>query len=368
MSLLVLDHVSHAYGDHPVVADLTLSLGEGEIGCLLGASGCGKTTVLRLIAGFETPGDGRILLRDEVVAAPGRNVPPEKRRIGMVFQDYALFPHLSVAGNIGFGLDKKSAAAGRPDRPSSAVGRVEELLALVGLSGQGGKFPHELSGGQQQRVALARALAPRPHLLLLDEPFSNLDVELRERLSLEVRDILKATGTAAILVTHDQHEAFAVADKVGVMHAGRIEQWDSPYDLYHRPATRRVADFVGQGAFLAGTVSASGQLDTELGHLHGTLATECDGGSCALLATGTRVDVLLRPDDVIHDDSALQQAEIVAKAFRGAEFLYTLQLASGATVLSLVPSHHNHAIGERIGIRLDVDHVVAFGHDPVAAA
>ena len=368
MNLLVLDHVSHAYGDHPVVADLTLSLGEGEIGCLLGASGCGKTTVLRLIAGFETPGDGRILLRDEVVAAPGRNVPPEKRRIGMVFQDYALFPHLSVAGNIGFGLDKKSAAAGRPDRPSSAVGRVEELLALVGLSGQGGKFPHELSGGQQQRVALARALAPRPHLLLLDEPFSNLDVELRERLSLEVRDILKATGTAAILVTHDQHEAFAVADKVGVMHAGRIEQWDSPYDLYHRPATRRVADFVGQGAFLAGTVSASGQLDTELGHLHGTLATECDGGSCALLATGTRVDVLLRPDDVIHDDSALQQAEIVAKAFRGAEFLYTLQLASGATVLSLVPSHHNHAIGERIGIRLDVDHVVAFGHDPVAAA
>jgi iron(III) transport system ATP-binding protein len=368
MSLLVLDHVSHAYGKHPVVADLSLSLREGEIGCLLGASGCGKTTVLRLIAGFEAPGGGRILLRDELVAARNRNVPAEKRRIGMVFQDYALFPHLTVAGNIGFGLDKKSAPAGRRDGTESASGRVEELLDLVGLAGLGGKFPHELSGGQQQRVALARALAPRPHLLLLDEPFSNLDIELRERLSLEVRDILKRTGTAAILVTHDQHEAFVVADVVGVMHAGRIEQWDAPYDLYHRPATRRVADFIGQGVFLHGRVSASGQLETELGHLHGTLATECDGGSCALLDTGMRVDVLLRPDDIVHDDTSPQQAEVVAKAFRGAEFLYTLRLASGATVLSLVPSHHNHAIGERIGIRLDVDHVVAFGHDSVAAA
>ena len=359
MSLLALDRVSHAYGDHAVVADLSLALREGEIGCLLGASGCGKTTVLRLIAGFEAPHDGRILLRDAVVAAPDRHVPPERRRIGMVFQDYALFPHLSVAGNIGFGLDRKSALA---------VRRVDELLDLVGLGGQDGKFPHELSGGQQQRVALARALAPHPHLLLLDEPFSNLDVELRERLSLEVRDILKATGTAAILVTHDQHEAFAVADRVGVMHAGRIEQWDTPYNLYHRPATRRVAGFVGQGVFLSGTVAASGRLDTELGDLHGTLATECDGGSCALLPAGTRVDVLLRPDDVVHDDGARQQAEIVAKAFRGAEFLYTLKLASGATVLSLVPSHHDHAVGERIGIRLDADHVIAFGHDSVAAA
>jgi iron(III) transport system ATP-binding protein len=359
MSLLVLDHVCHAYGKQVVVDALSLTLQEGEIGCLLGASGCGKTTVLRLVAGFETPAEGRILLRDQVVAARGRNLPPEKRRIGMVFQDYALFPHLTVAGNIGFGLDKKSAATGR---------RVDELLDLVGLEGLGNKYPHELSGGQQQRVALARALAPHPHLLLLDEPFSNLDVELRERLSLDVRDILKRTGTAAILVTHDQHEAFAVADVVGVMHAGRIEQWATPYDLYHRPATRRVADFIGQGVFVPGRVAPSGRIDTELGDLHGTLATECDGGSCALLATGTRVDVLLRPDDVVHDDNARQQAMIVAKAFRGAEFLYTLKLASGANVLSLVPSHHNHAIGERIGIRLDAGHVVAFRHDSLAAA
>jgi len=350
MPLLALDKVSHAYGAHAVVRELSLSLREGEIACLLGASGCGKTTVLRLIAGFEAPGAGRILLRDEVVADAKRHVPPEKRRIGMVFQDYALFPHLTVAGNIGFGLRKKSAPAGR---------RVAELLDLVGLAGLDDKYPHELSGGQQQRVALARALAPHPHLLLLDEPFSNLDVELRERLSLEVRDILKRTGTAAILVTHDQHEAFAVADVVGVMHAGRIEQWDTPYNLYHRPATRHVADFVGMGIFLPGRVINRETVHIELGALKSILPLECTE-SCMTCGKGCSLDILLRPDDIVHDDNAPVQAEVAAKAFRGADFLYTLKLASGTQVLSLVPSHHNHAIGEKIGIRLDVDHVVAF--------
>lgn len=349
MSLLVLDHVSHAYGHHAVVRDLSFELHPGEIGCLLGASGCGKTTVLRLIAGFETPTQGAIRLRDAVVGAPRHCVPPERRNIGMVFQDYALFPHLTVAGNIGFGLRAKSALAGR---------QVDELLAIVGLAGQGHKYPHELSGGQQQRVALARALAPRPHLLLLDEPFSNLDVDLRERLSLEVRAILKETGTAAILVTHDQHEAFAVADAVGIMHAGRIEQWDTPYNLYHRPATRHVADFVGQGVFLPGRVLGAATVAIELGTLGCRLPQDVAGDET--------VDILLRPDDIMHDDGAPTQAEVVAKAFRGAEFLYTLQLPSGARVLSLVPSHHNHAIGEMIGIRLDVDHVVAFRHDSLA--
>jgi iron(III) transport system ATP-binding protein len=349
MSLLVLDHVSHAYGHHAVVEDLSFQLHPGEIGCLLGASGCGKTTVLRLIAGFETPTQGTISLRDAVVGAPRHCLPAERRNIGMVFQDYALFPHLSVAGNISFGIREKSALAGR---------QVDELLAIVGLSGQGSKYPHELSGGQQQRVALARALAPRPHLMLLDEPFSNLDVELRERLSLEVRDILKETGTAAILVTHDQHEAFAVADVVGIMHAGRIEQWDTPYNLYHRPATRHVADFVGQGVFLPGRVLGAATVAIELGTLGCRLPRDAAGDDT--------VDILLRPDDIVHDDAAPTQAEIVAKAFRGAEFLYTLQLSSGARVLSLVPSHHNHAVGEMIGIRLDADHVVAFRHDSLA--
>jgi iron(III) transport system ATP-binding protein len=233
------------------------------------------------------------------------------------------------------------------------------MLDLIGLPKRGEHYPHELSGGQQQRVALARALAPQPHLLLLDEPFSNLDVELRERLSIEVHDILKRAGMAAILVTHDQNEAFAVADVVGIMREGRIEQWDTPYNLYHRPATRHVADFIGQGVFLPGEVISRQVVRMELGQLDSEVPVDC-GSSCAECPRDCRLDVLLRPDDVIHDDASEVKAEVVAKAFRGAEFLYTLRLASGAQVLSLVPSHHNHSIGEKIGIRLDVDHVVTF--------
>jgi iron(III) transport system ATP-binding protein len=351
MPLLELKNISHAYGKHVVVSDLSCSLEQGTIGCLLGPSGCGKTTVLRAIAGFEPIDSGEIRLNGTVVSSPGRHVPPEQRRIGMVFQDYALFPHLSVTDNIGFGLRQ----AGDAERRA----RVEELLVTVGLSGAGGKYPHELSGGQQQRVALARALAPKPQLLLLDEPFSNLDVDLRERLSLEVRDILKQSGITAVLVTHDQHEAFAVADEIGIMHEGRIQQWDTPYNLYHKPGNRFVADFVGQGVFLQGEVINSHEVQIELGTLSGSIPTDCIAG-CRLCGKDCRVSVLLRPDDVVHDDAAATQAEVVAKAFRGAEFLYTLKLPSGMRVLSLVPSHHNHAIGEKIGIRLDVDHVVVF--------
>ena len=355
MTLLEIADISHAYGKQPVISNVSFRLAQGEIACLLGASGCGKTTMLRLIAGFEAPASGTMALRGDLIAGPGRFVPPEARRIGMVFQDYALFPHLDIAANIAFGLRQESTTAKRQ--------RVDEMLALVGLAGHGNRYPHELSGGQQQRVALARALAPAPHLLLLDEPFSNLDVELRERLSLEVRNILKQAGTAAVLVTHDQHEAFAVADVVGVMAQGHIEQWDTPYNLYHRPATRYVADFVGQGVLVPGEVVTRRAVKVELGILDSDLPMEC-GQSCADCGRGCHLDVLLRPDDVVHDDSSEVLAEVVAKSFRGAEFLYTLRLPSGQHVLSLVPSHHNHAIGERIGIRLDVDHVVGFRHDP----
>jgi iron(III) transport system ATP-binding protein len=351
MNLLDVEGLHHGYNGHEVVRGLDFALARGAIGCLLGPSGCGKTTVLRCIAGFETLRAGSIRLNGVLVSGPGVMLPPEKRRIGMVFQDYALFPHLTVEQNIAFGLG----ALAQGER----VSRVREMAQLARLDEALGQYPHELSGGQQQRVALARSLAPRPELLLLDEPFSNLDVELRERLSLEVREIIKASGATAVLVTHDQHEAFAMADEIGVMHEGRIQQWDSAYNLYHRPANRFVADFVGQGVFLPAKVLNSHQVEIELGVLEGNVPGACQMG-CDACGKGCLTDVLLRPDDVMHDDNAETQAEVVHKAFRGAEILYTLRLASGRKVLALVPSHHNHALGERIGIRLDVDHVVAF--------
>ena len=343
-ALLQVRDVRHAYDDRVVLDHLSFELAAGAIGCLLGPSGCGKTTVLRCIAGFERIGHGEIVLHGETMSRPGRTVPTERRRIGMVFQDYALFPHLTIARNIAFGLRRVS--------ETERERRVAELLDIVGLHQVAGRYPHELSGGQQQRVALARALAPRPELMLLDEPFSNLDVEMRERLSLEVRDILKQEKTTAILVTHDQHEAFNIADEIGIMSHGRIEQWGTPYRLYHEPATRFVADFIGQGVFLPGTVLDERTIGLELGALESGLPQQ--------LPPGTAVDVLLRPDDILHDDSSPLQARVLHKAFRGAEFLYTLQLPGGGHVLSLVPSHHNHAIGEQIGIRLEIDHLVAF--------
>ncbi len=352
MAELVLDSVSQAYARRQIIADLSFTLAEGAIGCLLGPSGCGKTTALRCIAGFEPIQSGSIRIGGETVSRPGWMLPAEKRRIGMVFQDYALFPHLTVAGNVGFGLRDVS----RTVREA----RVTELLALVGLAGQAQHYPHQLSGGQQQRVALARALAPRPRLILMDEPFSNLDVELRERLSLEVRDILRREATTALIVTHDQHEAFSLADWVGVMHEGRIQQWDTPYNLYHEPANRFVADFVGQGALLPGEVINDHQVEIELGVLDGHIPVDCGTGGCEACVRHCIVDVLLRPDDIIHDDDSLLLAEVENKAFRGADFLYTLRLPSGQRALSLVPSHHDHAIGEKIGIRLAADHVVAF--------
>jgi len=311
MSQLELNGVVQRYGSHTVVDGVDFRLASGQIACLLGPSGCGKTTLLRCIAGFEEIAAGEIRLHGEVVSAAGHRVAPEKRRIGMVFQDYALFPHLTVEQNVAFGLGRKL--------PEEAHLRVRQLLATVGLHGQGDKFPHELSGGQQQRVALARALAPRPELILLDEPFSNL----------------------------------------GIMYEGRIQQWDVPYNLYHRPANRFVADFIGQGVLLPGIVAGGTNVEMELGKLVSDVPVECSE-TCTDCHDGCDVDVLLRPDDVVHDDRSPLQAEVLHKAFRGADILYTLRLESGAEVLSLVPSHHNHALGEKIGIRLDADHVIAF--------
>ncbi|MEW8431047.1 MAG: ABC transporter ATP-binding protein, partial [gamma proteobacterium symbiont of Ctena orbiculata] len=306
--------------------------------------GCGKTSLLRAIAGFEPLTSSEILLHGKSVSRPGHTLAPEKRRVGMVFQDFALYPHLTVSDNVAFGLRGMS---GRQQRQ-----RVEELLGLVGLRGLEEKYPHQLSGGQQQRIALIRAMAPRPEILLLDEPFSGLDVELREQLAGEVRAILKREGVTAMLVTHDQLEAFALADIVGVLGSGRLRQWDSGFNIYHKPADRFVADFIGQGRMIPGRVLADGRIESSLGILSADFKQQHQAGDA--------VELLLRPDDLVHDDESDFKLEITDKVFQGAEYLYTLSLDDGTELLCLVQSHHDHGIGERIGIRLAVDHVVAF--------
>ncbi len=342
--------VTYAGRSHAAVKNVSFGLRTGDIGVLIGPSGCGKTTLLRAVAGLENPSGGSIALAKHIVSDAHTQVPAEQRRIGMVFQDYALFPHLDVGRNVAFGIAHLA--------PAQRAERVAEVLEWVGLQGSAKRYPHELSGGQQQRVALARALAPKPQLLLLDEPFSNLDVDLRERLAHEVRGILKAAGATALFVTHDQLEAFAIGDMIGVMHEGELQQWDDAYTLYHRPATRFVANFIGHGVFApARILERHGQMvvQTPLGDLGGVaecpLPSAFPNGEC---------DILLRADDIVHDDAAPVKAEITRKAFRGSEFLYTLRLASGLTVMAHVPSHHDHSLGEWIGIRPQVDHVVTF--------
>lgn len=342
--------VRYAGQDMPAVQGVSLTLQAGQIGVLIGPSGCGKTSLLRAIAGLEPVTAGHVQLSDRVVSQPGVTAAPENRRMGMVFQDYALFPHLTVAGNIAFGLHGQSAA-------HKSV-RIQEVLNLVGLETVQDRYPHELSGGQQQRVALARALAPKPELLLLDEPFSNLDVDLRERLALEIRGILKAANATALFVTHDQMEAFAIGDVIGVMQDGHLAQWDDAYHLYHRPESRFVAEFIGHGVFVPGQRSlVNGRVEVQT--ILGLLTDEINPADIPT-PFESACDVLLRADDIVHDDAASVKAQIVRKAFRGSEFLYTLRLASGDMVLAHVPSHHDHTLGEWIGIRVEVDHVVTF--------
>jgi iron(III) transport system ATP-binding protein len=347
-TVIELKNISKSFDEKRVIQNLSFALKKGSIGCLLGPSGCGKTTVLRTIAGFESLDTGEILINNRIVSTTTGGMPPEKRRIGMIFQDYALFPHLTVQGNIEFGLN-------RLHETEKSV-RVAQLLELIGLTDVADSFLHELSGGQQQRVALARALATRPELLLMDEPFSNLDVTLRERLSMEVRDILKNYGISAIMVTHNQYEAFAMADAIGVMNNGKLEQWDSAYNLYHRPASRFVADFVGEGVLLPGKVTGDMEVDTGLGTLKGHFTYPCRNGCPA--------HVLIRPEDIVHDHNSLFKARILKKNFRGANILYTLLLPSNEKVLALVPSHHNHKEGQEIGIIPQVDEIILFEHQP----
>ncbi|MFT5675399.1 MAG: iron(III) transport system ATP-binding protein [Gammaproteobacteria bacterium] len=341
---LLVDKVSIAYGQHIIVQDVSLAVAVGEIGCLLGPSGCGKSTLLRAIAGFVPLKSGCISLAGKILAKDGLCLPAESRNVGMVFQDVALFPHINIAENVAFGLHHWP----KPQQ----VKRVEELLDLVGLNGYQERYPHALSGGQQQRVALARAIAPKPSLLLLDEPFSGLDAMLREELVPEVSAILRHEKIPGLLVTHDQTEAFTMADHVAVMNQGRIEQWDTAYNIYHKPDGRFVADFIGEGDFLACNVSSKTCVESIIGHL---CSDRIHG-----FAVGDKAEVFIRPDDVLHLDGSPITGRIINKRFRGTHFLYRVLVAENQTLYCFADSHHNHEIGEEIGIKLSLDHLMLF--------
>lgn len=347
--VLELRHVTCAYeAGRPAISDISLTAQEGDILCLLGPSGCGKTTTLRAIAGFESISVGEVYLQGRLVSSPAVLVPTEQRRIGMVFQEYALFPHLRVTDNVAFGLRELPA--------DQRAAQVETMLAMVGLTGFERRYPHELSGGQQQRVALARALAPKPVMLLLDEPFSNLDPDMKGKMRDDLLHLLRHTNTTALLVTHDHDEAFAMADRIAVLNNGRLEQLDVPEVIYHTPATPFVADFVGQADFIPGVVEQRTVL-TELGIFPNQ----------SEYRTGTKVVVMIRPDDIHVEPSDQAKATILARQFRGSENLYTIALPSGRIVHSSASSTSVYSVGTAVELSVIATHTVLFVEDDTLA-
>jgi iron(III) transport system ATP-binding protein len=341
-SILELRSVSCAYEpSRPAVRDISFSAREGEILCLLGPSGCGKTTILRAIAGFEPVRSGEIFLSGRLVSSSHETVPTEERRVGMVFQEYALFPHLRVADNIAFGLRHLS----RAERKT----RVQDMLTLTGLEGFERRYPHELSGGQQQRVALSRALVQSPVVLLLDEPFSNLDPDMASRMRQDLHVLLRRMKTTTILVTHDHEEAFAMADRIAVLNKGYLEQMDTPELIYHVPSTPFVADFVGQADFIPGEIQ-QGMVQTELGQFPNTLNKE----------EGASVVVMIRPDDIQLMPKKGAGSRIVSRQFRGSENLYTLALPSGHLLHSSESSTNVYQEGTAVELRVSATHTVIF--------
>lgn len=345
--LLTLENVAIEYASQTVLSKVGFTVAKGEIACLLGPSGSGKTSLLRAIAGFINVGAGTITIKQQLVSSTNVQIEPSERSIGLVFQDFALFPHLTVSQNVAFGLQKLS--------ESERSERVLKYLSLLAIAELANKYPAELSGGQQQRVAIARALAPQPDLLLMDEAFSNLDPTLRQQVTEDIRELIKNLGITALLVTHDQQEAFAFADKIAVLAEGKLQQYSSAFDLYHEPSSFFVAKFVGEGMFIQGHVVIDGN----------TSLVECALGQLSVdskkLDNGDKVQILLRPDDIIHDDASSTKAIVVSRQFRGAYIRYLLQLEqTKEQVLCLAPSHHNHDIGESFGINASVEHVICF--------
>ena len=346
--MLELDQLTKSYGGRTVLAQLSHVFKAGEFVAIMGQSGSGKSTLMNILGCLDRATSGDYFFNGKNINELGTDDLAQLRReaFGFVFQSYNLLAGATASENV----EMPATYSGLS--PELRHARATELLSSLGLQERLHHRPNQLSGGQQQRVALARALAPEPQLLLLDEPFSNLDGELRRRLSHEVRDILKARGTSAILVTHDQEEAFAVSDHVGVFKEGKLEQWDTPFNLYHEPLTPFVASFIGQGYFIRGQLLSPDSVQTELGLIRGNRAYTWPIGSA--------VDVLLRPDDIVYDPDSPQKALIVGKTFLGAATLYRLQLPTGSQLESIFPSHADHLPGQQVGIRVAADHLVVF--------
>lgn len=326
-----------------IIQSINFSCRKGHIGCFLGPSGSGKTTLVRAIAGLERIAAGAIEIDGKCVNNEHVHVAIEKRNCGMLFQDLALFPHLTVAQNVAFGIGHMPAQQKR--------NRVQHMLDAFNISQFANRSIDSLSGGQQQRIALARTLAPSPRLLLLDEPLSHQDYHLRHHLLSTLKRLITQEGITALVITHNQHEAFYLADMIGVLCQGQIMQWANAYDIYHKPAHRFVAEFIGRSVYIQGIVRSSHAIDTELGQVTGEMN--------ASFAVGTEVDLLVRQDDIIHDDESKYVATVIDKEFTGADYVYTLRVENSVFLCS-APSHHNHAIGEAIGIRIDMHHLVAF--------
>ncbi|ELR96842.1 ABC transporter ATP-binding protein [Gloeocapsa sp. PCC 73106] len=341
LAILTVDQVTKKFSSQhqPVLKNISFSLGEGELLGLLGPSGCGKTTLLRIIAGFDQPSSGAIALKGSLIADGQFSLPPERRNTGMVFQDYALFPHLTIEDNIAFGLKTRSQSLSLGEIKK----RVKETLVLVGLSGLEKRYPHQLSGGQQQRIALARALAPKPSLILLDEPLSNLDVQVREILRHEIRNILKAAGISGIFVTHDQEEALAVSDKIAVMHQGKIEQLASPEEVYSEPASRFVAEFVTQANFLPATKKGS-YWETEIGNWSIEIAKNAQWSEQA--------DLMLRQEDIQLKPEQNAPLIIAERHFLGREYRYCLETRSGKRIHALTPLNTNLSVGTQVQLSI----------------
>jgi len=343
--VLELDGVTKNFDGEPAVEDLSLEVRDGEFMALLGPSGCGKTTTLRLIAGLETPDKGSVRIAGDKVAEGRRSVKPEERDVGLVFQEFALFPHMTVEENIKFGLNGDA----------DADGRVEEMVELVGLEDHRNKKPDQLSGGQRQRVALARSLAPEPDVLLLDEPFSNLDVSLRVRMREEVRRIVKEAGVTTVAVTHDQEEALSISDRVGVMNAGRLEQIGRPEEVFQTPESRFVADFLGHASFVPGEVRDD-SVETPLGRVP---FASVEGLTPAY--EGAQIDILVRPDDAtVFPAEGEADGKVVHRRYDGPSFTYRVRFSEARTVECM----HNHTstfeVGDEVDVRIDLDHPLAW--------